>query len=48
MGERLLTRWLRQPLVDREQIEARLDLVQQLAGDVQLRGALQVGGIDIM
>jgi hypothetical protein len=42
MGERLLTRWLRQPLVDRAKIDARLNLVEQLANDVQLRGALQV------
>lgn len=42
MGERLLKRWLRQPLVDPQRINARLDMVQQLKEDVHLRGALQV------
>ncbi|GAB5035241.1 dna mismatch repair protein msh2 [Nannochloropsis oceanica] len=41
MGERLLQRWLRQPLVDPAKINARLDIVQQLTEDVHLRCSLQ-------
>lgn len=42
MGERLLGRWLRQPLVDKLKLEARLDMVQCLKDDAMLRGSLQV------
>ncbi|WP_101294082.1 DNA mismatch repair protein MutS [Halegenticoccus soli] len=31
LGRRLLTRWLRRPLVDRDRIEARLDAVEEFA-----------------
>lgn len=42
MGERLLGRWLRQPLVDKLKLEARLDMVEYLKDDPMLRGSLQV------
>ena len=41
MGKRLLGRWLKQPLVCMDDINARLDCVEALAGDSQLREALR-------
>ena len=41
MGERLLKRWLRQPLVDPAKIEARLDIVEMLKEDASTRSNLQ-------
>jgi len=42
IGSRLLLRWIKQPLVDKSEIEARLDLVGLLMEQVQVRQALQV------
>jgi len=42
IGSRLLLRWIKQPLVDKLEIEARLDLVGLLMEQVQVRQALQV------
>jgi len=41
MGGRLLAAWVQQPLVDQAQIEARLDAVEALAGDIFLRTDLR-------
>jgi DNA mismatch repair protein MutS len=41
MGARLLRRWIQQPLLDRERIEARLDAVENLVNDHFLRGDLR-------
>ena len=41
LGRRCLTRWLRRPLVDRDEIETRLDAVEALADDSVLRAELQ-------
>jgi len=41
MGARLLRRWIQQPLLDRERIEARLDAVENLVDDHFLRGDLR-------
>ena len=41
MGKRLVASWLRQPLVRKADIEARLDCVEALVGDVGLRDALR-------
>ena len=40
MGARLLERWIRQPLLNRERIEERLDAVQVLVDDASLRREL--------
>jgi DNA mismatch repair protein MSH2 len=54
MGTRLLERWLRQPLLDCEAIERRLDMVQLLKDstmarngltDSALKGGWMVGGV---
>ncbi len=37
MGARLLKRWVQQPLLELDQIQARLDAVEELHGDVFLR-----------
>lgn len=42
IGSRLLLRWIKQPLVDKSELEARLDLVGLLMEQVQVRQALQV------
>ena len=42
IGSRLLLRWLKQPLVDQAEIEARHDLVGLLIEQVQVRQSLQV------
>jgi DNA mismatch repair protein MSH2 len=41
MGERLLARWLRQPLLDQMKIEARLNIVEMLKDDSATRSTLQ-------
>jgi len=41
IGSRELEGWLRRPLVDRDAIEARLDAVEALVGDVRVRESLQ-------
>lgn len=41
MGSRLLRRWLLQPLLDRAAIEGRLDTVQELVADGELRQDLR-------
>ena len=41
MGGRMLRRWLEQPLLDLEKIQARLDAVEELAKEGLLRGELQ-------
>ncbi len=41
MGGRLLRRWLNQPLLDRQVLEARLDQVQLFFGDATLRSTLR-------
>ena len=43
MGSRLLRRWLLAPLVDPAAINARLDAVEVLAGDVRARDRLREG-----
>ncbi|XP_045124255.1 DNA mismatch repair protein Msh2-like isoform X1 [Portunus trituberculatus] len=40
LGHRLMLQWLRQPLVDINKIEERLDLVEALVSSVQLRHSL--------
>jgi DNA mismatch repair ATPase MutS len=37
LGTRLLSRWIRRPLVKREEIEARLDKVEYLVRNTVLR-----------
>ena len=41
MGARLLKRWIQQPLLDLDQIHARLDAVDELHGDAFLREDLR-------
>ena len=41
VGSRLLMRWVKQPLLDPAEINARLDLVETFFTDVQLRQAMQ-------
>ena len=41
MGERLLRRWLRQPLVSTEEINQRLDIVQLFMEESDLRSELR-------
>lgn len=41
MGSRMLRRWIEQPLIEREPIEARLDAVQRLKDNAQARADLQ-------
>ncbi len=41
MGKRLLQRWIEQPLLQREAIEARLEAVEELVGDAACRAQLQ-------
>jgi DNA mismatch repair protein MutS len=41
MGSRELADWLRRPLLDRDAIEARLDAVETLAGDVRARESVR-------
>lgn len=42
MGERLLRRWLRQPLVSTEAINKRLDVVQLFIEETELRSELRI------
>lgn len=41
MGERLLRRWLRQPLVSTEEINKRLDVVQLFMEETDMRSELR-------
>jgi DNA mismatch repair protein MSH2 len=41
MGKRLLLRWLKQPLLEVEQINERHDVVEAMVGDVDLRERLR-------
>lgn len=38
MGGRLLRRWLNDPLIDRKEINDRLDAVEELKDSIILRG----------
>lgn len=40
-GQRLLMHWLRQPLLDKNKIEERLDVVEILSSDLAMRRSLQ-------
>ncbi|KAJ3670194.1 hypothetical protein LUZ60_010518 [Juncus effusus] len=42
MGKRLLNRWLKQPLLDRNEINCRLDLVQAFNEDPEMRLGLRM------
>ncbi|KAK2079314.1 hypothetical protein QBZ16_003005 [Prototheca wickerhamii] len=41
MGKRLLRRWLKQPLLDLEELRGRHDVVEALVHDIELRQALR-------
>ncbi|PKU65497.1 DNA mismatch repair protein MSH2 isoform X1 [Dendrobium catenatum] len=41
MGKRLLNRWLKQPLLDVDEVNFRLDMVQTFVDDVELRQTLR-------
>ncbi len=41
MGKRRLRTWLKQPLVSRDDITARLDVVDALVSDAELRSRLR-------
>ncbi len=41
MGKRLLQRWIEQPLLQREAIDARLDAIEELVGDMARRSTLR-------
>ncbi|MEE6211142.1 DNA mismatch repair protein MutS [Salarchaeum sp. III] len=47
LGRRKLTDWLRRPLVDRDRIDARLDGVEELRGDLRTREELATALRDV-